>query len=200
MNYFLVEAVLGIAVMIFPFLLFVMIRKMRCLHGLGIILLGIYLGMVWNVTGLPDIFNFHWEIRGGISVIPFKDFSAFGCIANVVMIMPLGFFLPLLWKNCRFFWKMFVAGCVVSIFIESLQLFTFRATDIDDPLMNTLGGAVGYGCYAAVTKWLPGWKEIWSSPVQSRQERQECISVFLVVIVLRILIYPLLSEWVIINL
>ena len=116
------------------------------------------------------------------------------------MLMPLGFFLPLLWKNCRSFWKMFVAGCVVSIFIESLQLFTFRATDIDDLLMNTLGGAVGYGCYAAVTKWLPGWKEIWSSPVQSRQERQECISVFLLVIVLRILIYPLLSEWVIMNL
>lgn len=79
----------------------------------------------------------------GISVIPFKDFSAFGCIANVVMLMPLGFFLPLLWKNCRSFWKMFVAGCVVSIFIESLQLFTFRATDIDDLLMNTLGGGSG---------------------------------------------------------
>lgn len=34
----------------------------------------------------------------GISVIPFKDFSAFGCIANVVMLMPLGFF-------CRFYGK-----------------------------------------------------------------------------------------------
>lgn len=34
----------------------------------------------------------------GISMIPFKDFSAFGCIANVVMLMPLGFF-------CRFYGK-----------------------------------------------------------------------------------------------
>lgn len=29
--------------------------------------------------------------------------------------------------------------------IEILQLFTFRATDIDDIIMNTIGTCVGYG-------------------------------------------------------
>lgn len=32
----------------------------------------------------------------------------------------------------------------MSFLIEILQLFTFRATDIDDLIMNTLGAAVGY--------------------------------------------------------
>ena len=171
-------------------------RKMNFFHGLGIILLGIYLGMVWNVTGLPGITTFHWEIRGNISLVPFKDFSLFGCIANVVMIMPLGFLLHLLWKNYRSLWKMAVAGFMVSVFIESVQLFTFRATDIDDLLMNTLGGAVGYGCYWIITKCFPSWKKLWSSPLQSRQEKRECMIVFLLVVFLKIVVYPFVSEWI----
>lgn len=33
----------------------------------------------------------------------------------------------------------------MSLSIEILQLFTFRATDVDDLIMNTTGALVGYG-------------------------------------------------------
>ena len=33
----------------------------------------------------------------------------------------------------------------MSLSIEVLQLFTFRATDVDDLMMNTIGALVGYG-------------------------------------------------------
>lgn len=33
----------------------------------------------------------------------------------------------------------------MSLSIEILQLFTFRATDVDDLMMNTIGALVGYG-------------------------------------------------------
>lgn len=140
MNYFLLELFLGIGVMLLPFLGVVIWRKMPVFHGIGVILLGIYLGMVWNITGLPTIQTFHLEVQGGVSMIPFQDFSAFGCIANVIMVMPLGFLLPLLWENYRKLWKTALAGFSLSLCIEILQLFTFRATDVDDLLMNTLGG------------------------------------------------------------
>ncbi len=32
----------------------------------------------------------------------------------------------------------------MSLSIEALQLFTFRATDVDDLIMNTIGSFVGY--------------------------------------------------------
>ncbi len=32
----------------------------------------------------------------------------------------------------------------MSFLIEVIQLFTFRASDIDDLLMNTLGAAIGF--------------------------------------------------------
>lgn len=190
MNYMLAELFLGLFVMVIPFLLLVAVRKMKLMHGIGIILLGIYLGMVWNVTGLPSVRTFHLEIRGNISWIPFKDFSAFGCIANVIMLMPLGFLLPVLWKNWRSVWKTAAAGFCVSLFIELFQLFTFRATDVDDLIMNTLGGFVGYGIYVLLTRLMPGWKTLWSSSREDGRERTEIILVVLLVIGVRFLLYP----------
>ncbi len=40
--------------------------------------------------------------------------------------------------------KGYKAGFVTSALIELLQLFCFRATDVDDLLMNTLGAFLGY--------------------------------------------------------
>lgn len=171
MNYFLLELFLGIGVMLLPFLGVVIWRKMPVFHGIGVILLGIYLGMVWNITGLPTIQTFHLEVQGGVSMIPFQDFSAFGCIANVIMVMPLGFLLPLLWENYRKLWKTALAGFSLSLCIEILQLFTFRATDVDDLLMNTLGGIVGYGCYLLAVRLFSSWKDIWCGRISRKQEK-----------------------------
>lgn len=197
MNYMMLELVLGILVMGLPFLGLVILRKMNWLHGTGFLLFGIYLGMVWNVTGLPTFFSFYPEIRGGISLIPFQDFSAFGCIANMIMVMPLGFCLPLLWKRYRSLGKMAAAGFCTSLGIEIIQLFTFRATDIDDLIMNMLGGVVGYGCFWLCCKWFPSWREIWCGRLDRKQERWECFLAFFLVIIIRSLIYPLVEMLVI---
>lgn len=37
-------------------------------------------------------------------------------------------------------------GLMVSVIIELLQIFTFRLTDIDDLITNTLGTYLGYCC------------------------------------------------------
>lgn len=192
MNYFLLELFLGIGVMLLPFLGVVIWHKMPVFHGIGVILLGIYLGMVWNITGLPTIQTFHLEVQGGVSMIPFQDFSAFGCIANVIMVMPLGFLLPLLWENYRKLWKTALAGFSLSLCIEILQLFTFRATDVDDLLMNTLGGIVGYGCYLLAVRLFSSWKDIWCGRISRKQEKQEAILAFLLVALIRFVVYPLI--------
>lgn len=62
-------------------------------------------------------------------------------LGNIVMFMPFGFFVPLLWDRSN---KMVILfGCLTSVFIEVCQLFLNRSTDIDDVLLNTTGVVLG---------------------------------------------------------
>lgn len=65
-------------------------------------------------------------------------------IANVVMFLPLGFLFPVVFKRARTFWKTFVCMLLISFFIEFVQYFIGRAADIDDLMLNTFGGILGY--------------------------------------------------------
>ena len=65
-------------------------------------------------------------------------------IANVVMFLPLGFVFPVAFKKARTFWKTTVYMMLFSFFIEFVQYFIGRSADIDDLMLNTLGGILGY--------------------------------------------------------
>ncbi|MBQ5355831.1 MAG: VanZ family protein [Clostridia bacterium] len=71
-------------------------------------------------------------------------------VGNMVMFIPSGIVLPIIYRQLNSFWKVVAAGAVISLCTELLQLpFPSRASDIDDLILNTLGVAVGYGIYAA---------------------------------------------------
>ena len=71
-------------------------------------------------------------------------------VGNMVMFIPSGIILPVVYKKLNSFNKVVAAGAFISLCIEILQLpFASRATDIDDLILNTLGVAVGYGIYTA---------------------------------------------------
>ena len=64
---------------------------------------------------------------------------------NIGMFIPLGFFLPMLWKSLRKWWKTWLATLGIMLIVELAQLFTLRGTfDVDDLILNLLGAAVGY--------------------------------------------------------
>lgn len=48
------------------------------------------------------------------------------------------------------------SGFALSLTIELLQLFTYRAVDMDDLAMNTLGAIGGYGIFCLIKKMFPG--------------------------------------------
>jgi glycopeptide antibiotics resistance protein len=63
---------------------------------------------------------------------------------NIVILIPFGFFLP--WLSV-FFHKtlnLILGVTLFSFLIELLQYFMGRSADIDDIIMNTIGGIVGY--------------------------------------------------------
>lgn len=68
-----------------------------------------------------------------------------GMILNIVMFLPFGSFLPIYFKHFRKMQITVLAGFLMSLSIEIMQLFTLRATDIDDLIMNTIGALAGYG-------------------------------------------------------
>lgn len=66
-------------------------------------------------------------------------------IGNVVCFMPLGFVLPVLTYRKWGLVKITIISFLASLFVELLQLVTkLGSCDIDDIIMNTLGGFLGY--------------------------------------------------------
>ncbi len=66
-------------------------------------------------------------------------------VGNVVLFVPLGLFLPMLWKKCQNLVGFFLWLLPALIMVELLQLVTrLGACDVDDLLLNTLGALGGW--------------------------------------------------------
>lgn len=67
---------------------------------------------------------------------------------NIVAFMPFGFLLPLITKRRMHTGKVLVLSFLLTLCAESLQLVSRTgAFDVDDLILNTLGGVLGYWCY-----------------------------------------------------
>ena len=77
---------------------------------------------------------------------------------NIVLFLPFGFFLPLLFRNNTFS-QVLPKAIIFSVSIEALQLilalltgFTFRYIDINDVIFNTFGTLIGYTVFLTFGK------------------------------------------------
>lgn len=72
---------------------------------------------------------------------------------NIIMFIPLGFFLSVIWKKLRRFpWHILATAVIITI-IELLQYVTLRgAADIDDLILNIVGSTVGLLLYTVYEK------------------------------------------------
>lgn len=76
---------------------------------------------------------------------------------NVVMFVPFGFFLPLLWKRFRHPLRLALCCLLLPVGIECSQLFIGRMTDVDDILLNFLGGLLGGGLFGLLHRCFPAF-------------------------------------------
>lgn len=122
----------------------------------------VYLSAMFAVVGLPDIRYIRFDPH--FNFVPFaymfSDFT--NSFLNVVLFVPLGFFLPVFWKHFKPVFRTVLFGFCTSLLIEVLQIFTFRASDVNDLMTNTLGALIGW-ILARITLRLfpniaPGWK------------------------------------------
>lgn len=89
-------------------------------------------------------------IIGYIYGLLFKDVSMsiviINLVTNLLLFSPMGFFIPLLFKNRITNIKQFIILIIIlSLFVEILQFITYRgSTDIDDIILNTMGAIIVY--------------------------------------------------------
>lgn len=104
----------------------------------------LFLFGVLTVTGVPSIRYLTPDFT--INLIPFSEVpqglpgSLLQPVLNVVLFVPLGILLPLLWDKYRVCWRTVLFGGGLSLCIELMQLFNFRTTDLDDLLWQHPGG------------------------------------------------------------
>lgn len=66
-------------------------------------------------------------------------------VGNIVLFIPLGFFIPLVSKNTKRFIRTMFNSFLFILFIESAQLITnIGSFDVDDFLLNMIGALIGY--------------------------------------------------------
>ncbi len=117
-------------------------------HTLWMLIFWFYLCLAVSASGLGtvwDIGYYETMIRPEqINLLPFSSAGLMTYALNVLMFLPLGFLLPLLWPEYRRFLPVLCAAFCFSLMIECGQLFNMRKSDVDDLLMNTLGAVLGY--------------------------------------------------------
>lgn len=120
--------------------------KHRCIKNLFGIL---------TVTGIG--YTSTISFRPKISIIPFCGMISgpIDTILNLVLFVPLGFFLPLLYKKYQHIKNVTLTGFLFSLSIEIVQMFGWGATDINDLIINTVGACLGYLIYYLLSKILP---------------------------------------------
>lgn len=125
-----------------------------------IYILFLYGGRMGNPFELELFSKQHFRM---VNCIPFATISTFikrayentinidivvrNLAANILMFIPMGMALPVLFeKTFDKFWKFLLFVTALVLIIEIIQFVTFLGSaDIDDLILNVLGGSVGYG-------------------------------------------------------
>ena len=109
----------------------------------------IYLMMLFQIVTYQDVISY------GNNFVPFKELTRYrlgsnlfykNVVGNILLFMPYGFFasyyLKLDKKRIAF-----LLVFIVSLSIECVQLVIGRCFDVDDILLNLVGGILGYFIY-----------------------------------------------------
>ena len=124
--------------------------KLDWLRRIGLSFLIPYLFLVFAVTVFlrsPSeksqlLLEPFWSYRQYYS----NDFTWFEIRANVLLFIPIGFFLPMVIKKP--FYLPLLAGLGVSVTIELLQLVLRRGTcETDDLISNSIGLIIGFAAF-----------------------------------------------------
>ena len=73
-------------------------------------------------------------------------------VGNILVFVPFGMFLPRLFRRCKNILFVTLLSLELSLIVEVIQLVSrVGSFDVDDLLLNTIGGMLGYLIYKMVS-------------------------------------------------
>ena len=143
-------------------------KKLKYALWGGRVLFGIYLmGLCYFLFFAENYGREFGQEIYRYNLIPFKEIerfwkhrdilgihSLYNLAGNIFGFVPAGFFIPILWKKRRGFFFTIYVTFEMSLLVEILQLsFRVGSFDVDDLILNTLGGIIGYGLLVLLERW-----------------------------------------------
>lgn len=141
------------ALVLYFVVLYAIGKKQTVGHVIASFVFCLYLVGILTMTGIC--------LKGSFSprivYIPFVDMirGPKDTFLNVLMFIPMGFFLPVLYEKYDSIGKIALTGFFISLSIEIVQMFGYGATDINDLITNTVGACLGFCIYTIIYRIVP---------------------------------------------
>jgi glycopeptide antibiotics resistance protein len=97
------------------------------------------------------------QVHQSVNLIPFRTIIEFltseynlrsivtNIAGNIIAFMPMGFFLPLVFKKLEVFSKSIIVALLATLAIEFAQyILKVGTSDVDDVVLNILGAIIGF--------------------------------------------------------
>ena len=110
-----------------------------------------------------EVTDYWAQLAGRVNLIPFSSMGSmlrtfwhnpypsvlwtvvYNIGGNIIMFVPLGFFLRALFPGCRRFRRCMSTVAVIMTTVELVQLLTLRGfCEVDDLMLNLAGAAIGF--------------------------------------------------------
>ncbi len=143
-------------------------KSVKVINVIGVLLFIAYLaGMVYFLFFAESMGRLNTDRGYCYNLEPFKEIKRFlvyhnevgsvgvilNLFGNILCFVPFGLFLPFINEKMRSGLKVALLSLEFSLIVETLQLiFKVGSFDVDDLILNTLGGIIGYVMYKAVMK------------------------------------------------
>ena len=116
--------------------------------------------LLFNRTGGIEGVDYWEQVQEKLCLKPFRTITLFlkalnkpgysfksliNLGGNVIMFIPLGFFLPRVFPRFQKLWRTILLTTLIITVVELTQLFTLLGVcDIDDLTLNVMGAIIGY--------------------------------------------------------
>lgn len=102
----------------------------------------------WNLTPLHSIRVYCRILFTGGWSEELRRYAWLNFLGNLLLFLPLGVFLPLLFERQRRFALFLLSVFALIIIIEGIQYLTaLGSLDVDDLILNLSGAALGFGLW-----------------------------------------------------
>ena len=126
----------------------------------------IYIMLLFELVATSDFESF------SNNFVPFKEIFRYklssklfyrNVIGNIVLFIPFGYFTSYYVKLNKKWYIALIITLITSLTIETIQMGIGRSFDIDDILLNVIGGIIGYLCYYLSEKIFKKYSDIYKN-------------------------------------